>query len=108
MANNEIQPQKVRPLAARLIFAALKILQENGGEMRGRQVVEAVEKRVQLGEWDKQRSKGQRGQTVALPIFAFFTRPLSSTLSPLGGERGVRQRALLVGDDRSEERRVGK
>ena len=55
MANNEIQPQKVRPLAARLIFAVLKILKENGGEMRGRQVLEEVEKRVQLGEWEKQR-----------------------------------------------------
>ncbi len=55
MANNEIQPQKVRPLAARLIFAALKILKENGGEMRGKQVIEEVEKRVQLGEWEKHR-----------------------------------------------------
>jgi restriction system protein len=55
MANNEIQPQKVRPLAARLIFAALKILKESGGEMRGKQVLEEVEKRVQLGEWEKHR-----------------------------------------------------
>jgi len=43
MASNEIQPQKVRPLAARLIFAVLKILKENGGEMRGRQVLEEVD-----------------------------------------------------------------
>jgi len=55
MANSEIYPQKVRPLAARLIFAALKILKESGGEMRGKQVLEEVEKRVQLGEWERQR-----------------------------------------------------
>jgi len=55
MANIETQPQKVRPLAARLIFAALKILKANGGEMRGKQVMEEVEKRVQLGEWEKHR-----------------------------------------------------
>src|SRR5438067_1087735 len=55
MANDEIQPPKVRPLAARLIFAALKVLKENGGEMRGKQVMEEVEKRVQLGEWEKHR-----------------------------------------------------
>ena len=55
MANNETQPQKVRPLAARLMFAALKILKENGGEMRGKQVLEEVEKREPLGEWEKQR-----------------------------------------------------
>jgi hypothetical protein len=35
MEKQQVQPQKVRPLAARLMFAALKILQENGGEMRG-------------------------------------------------------------------------
>ena len=55
MATNEFQPQKVRPLAARLMFAALKILKENGGEMRGKQVLEEVEKREPLGEWEMQR-----------------------------------------------------
>jgi restriction system protein len=55
MANNETQPQKVRPLGARLMFAALKVLKENGGEMRGSQVVEEVAKRVPLGEWETHR-----------------------------------------------------
>lgn len=55
MVNSEIQPQKVRPLGARLMFAALKVLKENGGEMRGSQVVEEVEKRVPLGEWETHR-----------------------------------------------------
>jgi restriction system protein len=55
MVNSEIQPQKVRPLGARLMFAALKVLKENGGEMRGRQVVEEVGKRVPLGEWETHR-----------------------------------------------------
>jgi restriction system protein len=55
MENKEVQPQKVRPLAARLMFAALKILKEHGGEMRGKQVLEEVEKHEPLGEWEKQR-----------------------------------------------------
>ena len=55
MVNSEIQPQKVRPLGARLMFAALKVLKENGGEMRGSQVVEEVAKRVPLGEWETHR-----------------------------------------------------
>ena len=55
MVNSEIQPQKVRPLGARLMFAALKVLKENGGEMRGSQVVIEVEKRVPLGEWETHR-----------------------------------------------------
>jgi restriction system protein len=37
------------------MFAALKVLKENGGEMRGSQVVEEVEKRVSLGEWETHR-----------------------------------------------------
>jgi hypothetical protein len=35
MATNEIQTKNTRSLAARLIFAALKVLKENGGEMQG-------------------------------------------------------------------------
>src|SRR5438876_1049995 len=55
MPINESQPEKARVIAARLAFAALNVLKENGGEMRGRQVIEEVEKRVKLGEWEKQR-----------------------------------------------------
>ena len=55
MATNETPTQTTRSLAARLIFAALKILKECGGEMRGKQVLEEVEKRVKLGEWEKHR-----------------------------------------------------
>jgi restriction system protein len=72
MANSEIQPQKVRPLAARLIFAALKILKENGGEMRGRQVVEEVEKRVQLGEWETHRYE-RTGNIRWRSVLQFYT-----------------------------------
>src|SRR5438034_3657690 len=72
MANNEIQPQKVRPLAARLIFAALKILKENGGEMRRKQVLEEVEKRVQLGEWEKQRYE-KTGNIRWRSVLHFYT-----------------------------------
>ena len=55
MSANESKPEKARVIAARLAFAALNVLKENGGEMRGRQVIEEVEKRVKLGEWEKQR-----------------------------------------------------
>src|SRR6266446_2414872 len=55
MPTHESQPEKARVIAARLAFAALNVLKENGSEMRGRQVIEEVEKRVKLGEWEKQR-----------------------------------------------------
>jgi restriction system protein len=42
-----------RELAAKVIFAALQILHEKGGEAPGRDVVAEVEKRVDLDEWAK-------------------------------------------------------
>ena len=76
MANNEIQAQKVRPLAARLIFAALNILKEQGGGMRGKQVVEEVEKRVKLGDWEKQRYE-TTGNTHWRSVLQFYTIDLT-------------------------------
>ena len=40
-----------RELAAKVIFAALQFLKERGGEAPGREVVAAVEKRVDLDDW---------------------------------------------------------
>ena len=76
MATNEVQTQKVRPLAARLIFAALNILKENGGEMRGKLVVEEVEKRVKLGEWEKQRYE-RTGNIRWRSVLQFYTIDLT-------------------------------
>lgn len=45
------QQGRSRPLAAKVIFAALQFLKERGGEAPGREVIEAVEKRVELDEW---------------------------------------------------------
>jgi restriction system protein len=42
-----------RELAAKVIFAALHILKESGGQAPGRDVVAAVEKRVPLDDWAK-------------------------------------------------------
>lgn len=72
MANNEIQTKSTRTLAARLVFAALKILKENGGEMRGKQVLEEVEKRVPLGEWEKERYE-KTGYIRWRSVLHFFT-----------------------------------
>jgi restriction system protein len=72
MANNGIQTKSTRLLAARLVFAALKILKENGGEMRGKQVLEEVEKRVPLGEWEKERYE-KTGYIRWRSVLHFFT-----------------------------------
>jgi restriction system protein len=40
-----------RELASRLIFAALQVLKESGGQAPGREVIAEVEKRVDLDDW---------------------------------------------------------
>lgn len=42
-----------RELAAKVIFAALQILNEKGGQAPGREVISEVEKRVTLDDWAK-------------------------------------------------------
>ncbi|MBK7600324.1 MAG: restriction endonuclease [Acidobacteria bacterium] len=44
---------KSRELATKIIFAALQILKDKGGQAPGRDVIAAVEKRVALDEWAK-------------------------------------------------------
>lgn len=42
-----------RDLGVKVIFAALQVLKENGGQLPGRDVLAAVEKRVSLDDWAK-------------------------------------------------------
>lgn len=47
------QLSRSRQLAAKVIFAALEILKEKGGQAAGRDVIAEVEKRVSLDDWAK-------------------------------------------------------
>jgi len=49
MAKDKLGPS--RELAAKVIFAALQILKEKGGQAPGRDVIAEIEKRVPLDEW---------------------------------------------------------
>jgi restriction system protein len=44
-----------RELGGRAVFEALKVLSENGGEMRGNEVIGRVEQRIELDEWARER-----------------------------------------------------
>lgn len=44
-----------RSLGAKVVFEALKIISENGGEMRGQDVIASVENRVALDGWEQER-----------------------------------------------------
>lgn len=51
----KVKLSKSRALAVNVIYAALTILKEKGGELSGREVIEEVGKRVELDEWAKAR-----------------------------------------------------
>src|SRR5205085_5340421 len=63
---------KSRALAAKVIYAALIILKEKGGELSGREVIDEVEKRVQLDEWARERYE-KTGYIRWQSILHFFT-----------------------------------
>lgn len=49
MKETKLSPTK--ELASRVIFEAMKILSENGGEMRMSEILKRVESRIELNEW---------------------------------------------------------
>ena len=61
-----------RELAAKVVYAALEVLKENGGEMRSRDVMNEVEKRVDLDDWARQRYE-KTGYIRWQSILHFFT-----------------------------------
>jgi len=52
---SEKKPGKTRTLAAKLIYAAMSILRDSGGEMPMRDMMVGVEKAVDLSDWAKER-----------------------------------------------------
>ena len=43
-----------RKLGASLMFAAMNILKEKGGQLSGREVIAEIEKRLTLSDWAKE------------------------------------------------------
>src|SRR6266404_7266148 len=63
---------KSKLLSPRLIYTAMTILQEMGGELSAREVIEEVESRVQLDDWAKHRHE-RTGQIRWKTILSFMT-----------------------------------
>lgn len=49
------EKSKSKVIAEKTIFAAFKILQENGGELRGKEVVDRIRETVAFDEYEKHR-----------------------------------------------------
>lgn len=63
---------RTRELAERLIYATFQVLKENGNEMPGRDVMEAVANRVELDDWAKERLE-KSGYIRWRSILHFYT-----------------------------------
>ncbi|MBK7394186.1 MAG: restriction endonuclease [Chloracidobacterium sp.] len=51
----EIKVSRSRSLGAKVVYEALKVLSEGGGEMRGQEVISSVEKRVAFDSWESEQ-----------------------------------------------------
>lgn len=49
------EKSKSKRIAEKTIYAAFKILQEQGGELRGKEVVEKIRERVEFNDYEKHR-----------------------------------------------------
>ena len=70
--NEKIKLSPSRALAVKVIYAAMKILKENGGELPGNEVVAGVEDRVTFTEWEADRYE-KSGYIRWQSILHFFT-----------------------------------
>ena len=66
------EPSPTRKLAAKVVHAAFQVLHDSGGEMRARDVINEVEKRVQFDDWALERYQSS-GATRWLTFLRFFT-----------------------------------
>lgn len=64
-----------RSLGAKLVFTALTVLSENDGQMKGREAVAEVEKRLPLDDWAKERYE-TTGYIRWQSILHFHTVPI--------------------------------
>jgi restriction system protein len=63
---------KTRDLAATIIFEAFKILKDAGGELRGKEVMEKIEKTIPLDDWAKETYE-KTGNVRWQSILHFYT-----------------------------------
>jgi len=59
-------------VSAKVLFAAFEVLRDNGGEMRGREVIRQIEGRIELSDWAKERYESS-GQVRWQTFLHFFT-----------------------------------
>lgn len=72
MANDKKDPSRSRALAAKVIYAALMILKEAGGELSGKEVISRVSKAVSLDPWDTEIYE-KSGYVRWISILHFFS-----------------------------------
>jgi len=69
---SEKKLSRSRATGTKTIYAALQLLKEHGGQLKGREVVEEVAKRVALDDWEKERYE-KTGHVRWKAILHFFS-----------------------------------
>jgi restriction system protein len=65
-------PSRSRQLGAKVIYSAMQVLQERGGELTGRDVIAEVEHRVELDDWARSTYE-KSGYTRWISILHFYS-----------------------------------
>ena len=69
---NEPKMSRSKALVVKTLYAAMQVLREHDGELRGKEVIEKVGKRVELDEWAKTRYE-KSGRIRWQSILSFHT-----------------------------------
>src|SRR5258706_9672882 len=67
---SELAPSK--RTAVKVLFEAFKILKENGGQLRSKEVIDKIRERLELSEWEKERFE-KTGYVRWESILHFYT-----------------------------------
>ncbi|HMQ79326.1 MAG TPA: Mrr restriction system protein [Ignavibacteria bacterium] len=70
MENSEISP--ARKTATKVLFEAFKVLKENGGQLRSKDVINQIRNRIELTDWEKERFE-KSGYVRWESILHFYT-----------------------------------
>jgi len=99
------KPSRSRDVANKVIFAALQILKERGGQAPGRDVIAEVEKRVALSEWANavyEKSGYVRWQSILHWMDVRNVTPKATAAKIVGKAMGALLKGSALHDEKSE------
>lgn len=72
MVNNNIETSPAKATAIKVLFEAFKVLKDNGGQLRSKEVINKIRDQVELTDWEKERFE-KSGYVRWESILHFYT-----------------------------------